>query len=62
MHQHILERFYLTTFLSLRALGRKIPTLLTAVVDITLNFKFLNLFARYILKEDLLLTPKVAIS
>ena len=62
MHQHTLGKSYLTTFLSLRALKRKILTLFTAAVDTTLNFKFLNLFARYILKEDLLLTPKVAIS
>ena len=62
MHQCTSGRSYLTTFLSLRVLGRKIPTLFTAAVNITLNFKFLNLFARYILKEDLLPTPKVTIS
>ena len=62
MHQYILGRSYLTTFLSLRVFRRKILTLLTAAVNVTLNFKFLNLFTRYILKEDLPLTPKVAIS
>ena len=61
MHQHILGKFYLTTFLSLRALGRKILTLFTAVVNITPNFKFLNLFTRYILSKDLLLILKVTI-
>ena len=62
MHQCTLKKSYLTTFLSLKAFRRKIPTLFTAVVDVTLNFKFLNLFARYILREDLLPTPKVTIS
>ena len=43
MHQHTLRKSYLTTFLSLRALKRKIPSLFITAVDITLNFKFLNL-------------------
>ena len=62
MRQHILEGYYLITFLNLRAFKTKILTLLTAAVDATLNFKFLNLFTRYTLKEDLLLILKVAIS
>ena len=60
--QHILRKYYLITFLNLRAFGIKIPTLLTAAVNITLNFRSLNLFARYTLSKDLLLILKVIIS
>ena len=62
MRQCILKRYCLITFLNLKAFKIKIPTLLTAVVDITLNFKSLNLFTKYMLSKDLLPILKVAIS
>ena len=61
MRQCILGRYYLITFLNLKAFKIKILTLFTAVVNITLNFKSLNLFARYTLNKDLLLILKVII-
>ena len=61
MYQRILKKYYLITFLNLRVFGIKIPTLFTAAVNITLKFRSLNLFTRYILSKDLLLILKVTI-
>ena len=62
MRQYTLGKYYLITFLNLRVFKIKIPTLFTAAVNVTLNFRSLNLFARYILSKDLLPILKVIIS